>query len=344
MLYFKLNKLPSFLLAFLGINTTQLDPILEKWVAYDTTPLDTEARKSIQADKEVDPLSEEFIDDNFEKYIDEKVLSKMKLSSTEEEGHPVHKITVDADSDLIDHLGKKLEEASRQKSNYAYPQTYSNEPEKLSDFIKNLKWEIYIDKKTYYTRKVIVQVDLEYDQSDSYGTFFMDTTSPLSASNKAKIAFAMKFDKFGEEVVVEEPSEFMTFEEFTNKLSDALNEIYGDAFTSSLAQSRDTKRKSDLYGLRNALEMYHVDCSKYPSSLSDMTHSAGSENCQNQTSGGIYIMSIPTDPGGSDYFYQTSENGASYSLCANLEVPPTNPNSCPDSSYNYHVTPTSFLY
>ncbi len=340
MLYFKLNKLPSFLLAFLGISSEQLDPILDKWVSYDTTPLDTEARKSIQQDREVDPLSEEFIDENFEKYIDEEVLSKMELSSAEEEGHAVYKITMDADSDLIDHLGKKLAEAERQKSNYAYPSTYPKQDEKLSDFIKDMKWEIYIDKKTYYTRKVIVSVELEYDQSQGYSTFLMDSANPLSQKNEAKIAFAMKFDKFGEEVVVEEPTESITFEEFTDLLSSTVIEIYGNSLNGSLAQSRDTKRKSDLMTLSSALEMYYMDCTKYPATLEDLTHTAGSENCQYQTSGGVYITMIPTDPYGTSYFYQTAGSD-SYSLCANLEITPTASPPCPNKDYNYHVTSVS---
>jgi hypothetical protein len=84
-LYFKINKLPSFLLAFLGVTPETFSPLLEKWVAYDTTPLDTEARRSIQ-DQEVDPLSQEFIDENFSKYIDEEVLKKMVLTTVSEEG------------------------------------------------------------------------------------------------------------------------------------------------------------------------------------------------------------------------------------------------------------------
>lgn len=338
MLYFKLNKLPSFLFAFLGIGTANFEPITNKWVAYDTTPLDTEARRSIQEDREVDPLSEEFIDKNFEKYIDDMVLSKMQLSSDTEEGHSVHKITLDTDKELIDHLGKKIEEASRQKSNYVYPQSDSNDAEKLSDFIKRLKWEMYIDKETYYTRKVILSIDLEYDSSDGLGAFSLGSLmNPLPSNNSAKVVLAAKFDKFGEEVIVEEPSEFITLEEFTNLLSSALNEIYGGAFESSRSQTGDSKRIADLATLRATLEMYKTDCGKYPSDLSDMTHSAGSENCQYQSNIGSYILIIPTDPDGSNYYYMVSDNGNSYDLCANLDTPVTIQIACPDPSYNYHL-------
>lgn len=348
MLYFKLNKIPSFLFAFLGIGSETFDPLLEKWVSYDTTPLDTEARKTISKDKEVDPLSEEFVDENFDKFIDDKVLSKMQLGSDIEEGHPVHRITLDADSELIDYIGKKIEDESRQRNNYVYPQTNSDNSDKLSDFVKKLKWEMYIDKETYYTRKAIFSFDLEYDSSDSFGAFSLGSlTNPLPSNNTAKIVLAAKFDKFGEEVIVETPADSITFEEFTKLLSSSFNNVYSTALISpesQLAQARDAKRKSDLMTLRSALELYRSDCSRYPSTLSNMTHTAGSENCQYQSGGGIYIMTIPTDTDGTNYFYQVTENGNSYSLCANLEIPETATSTCPDSSYNYHINNESYSY
>ena len=145
-LYFKINKLPALLLAFMGLKTETFTPLLEKWVSYDTTPLDTEARRSIQ-DQEIDPLSQEFIDENFNKYIDEEVLGKMVLESVTEEGMEMYKITLTADSDLIDHLGDKLE-AERSKQSGATLQS-QDEKTKLSDMVKKLKWEIFIDKKDY---------------------------------------------------------------------------------------------------------------------------------------------------------------------------------------------------
>ena len=331
MLYFKLNKLPSFFFAFLGISTTNFDPLMNKWVSYDTTPLETEARKSIQEDREIDPLSQEFIDKNFEKYIDDEILSKMKLASDVEEGYAVHKITLDADSKMIDYLGEKIESMSRQKSNYVYPQKSTSETDKLSDFIKKFRWEMYIDKETYYTRKVIFNMDLEYDSSDGVGSFSLGSLmNPLPSNNTAKIAFAAKFDKFGDEVMVEKPPESITLEEFTDLLSSVISELYGGVFNTVQSQSADSKRKSDLQNLQSALEIYYVEQSKYPANLSDLTQT--------------YITIIPSDIDGESYYYQVSNDANTYSLCTNLESPPTTSTTCPDPSYNYHITPTSVIY
>src|SRR3989344_4304527 len=234
-LHFKINKLPSALLALLGLKVEEFAPILDKWVSYDTTPLDTEARRSIQ-DEEIDPLSEEYLDETFEKYIDDEVLSKMRLVEVTEEGREMYKITLDADPALIDHLGQKLEE-ERKKTGGAYLDQ-SSESVKLSDMIKALKWEIYIDKDRYYTRKLIVTADLETDKMD-YGSIFTGTSGSPSEKSQAKIAFAAKFDDFGEEVVVHEPEEAITFEEFTNILSEILKQVYGEFFNSQYSSGLD---------------------------------------------------------------------------------------------------------
>jgi hypothetical protein len=344
MLYFRLNKLPSLLFAFLGIGTVNFEPIMNKWVAYDTTPLETEARKSITSDREMDPLSEEFIDKNFEKYIDETILSKIKLSSDTEEGYAVHKLTLDADSELIDYLGKKLEETSRQKGNYVYDQGIAAEPAKFSDFIKRLKWEIYIDKETYYTRKVIFAIDLEYDSSDGLGAFSMGSMiNPLASNNKAKIVLAAKFDKFGEEVVVEEPIESINFEEFTRLLSDTFSELYGgvfDSYESQVGQAADARIKTDLMQIEFALEYYKADCGKYPNELNDLANFPVSDGCSGEES---YHREIPKSPDGSNYFYKASDDRNSFDLCANLENPTTITNTCPDETYNYHISSTKEL-
>src|SRR3989344_1361802 len=228
-LYFKINKLPAFLLSLLGLKPETFDPVLDKWVAYDTTPLDTEARRSIE-DREIDPLSEEYLEENFSKYIDDKVLEKMKLESVTEDGIEMYKISLDADVELIDHFGDKLEaERSKNKGSSIY--STPNEPIKLSEIIKRMNWEMYIDKKDYYTRKVIVQMDMEIDNGDYINPFLMGTTGSGSEKSKMTFAFAMKSDKFGEEVIIDIPQESITFEEFTNSFSEIMQSFYGGLLT-----------------------------------------------------------------------------------------------------------------
>jgi len=222
-LYFKLKKLPSFLLSLLGINTQVFDPIVNRWVAYDTTPLDTEARRSLE-DKEVEPLSKD-VEENFKKYIDEKVLEKMKLEVVTEDNKELYKITLDADPPLIDHIGEKIE-SEKNKEKGASVFLNQGKALKLSEVIKSMKWELYFDKKNYYNQKTIVNLDLDVDEDKSFNPFLMSTSGIAKEKSRVSFAFAIKSDKFGEDINVEIPQEYMTFEEFLNTLSQITQEFY----------------------------------------------------------------------------------------------------------------------
>ncbi len=336
MLYFKLNKVPSFLFAFFGIKNADLAPVLDKWIAYDTTPLDTEARKEIN-DNPVDPLSEEFLEDNFNKYIDDKVLSKMQLSEVTEDSMQMYKITVVADPDLIDELGKKIEEEARKQGGASLDNSVSTEPQKLSEIVKSFEWTIYIDKKEYYSRKIVISASVEYDQGSLGGSYLMPT-SPSSKTGTAKIAFVAKSGDFGKDLTIDTPESSMTFEEFTDTLSEIFRELYGnrlEELENNNTTLNDSIRITQLNQIKTALEAYSAVCGngKYPDNLDALA----SENCQE-------LSYVPKDPNGSDYYYQVSEDKGSYDLCALLDTPSSGyeairvDSECPDPSYNFHMT------
>ena len=229
-LYFRINKIPAFLFAFIGLNDDQLSPILDKWIAYDTSPLETEARKKIQEDKEVDPLSQQFLDENFNKYIDSEVLKKISLSEETVDNVKFYKLTLTADPALIDHLVEKLEKDSLKESGASLDKTESGTP-KPSEMIKKLEWEIFIAKNTFYAHKFTLSLDLEIDNTNtnygSYSTLFLGPSLGTgSKSSKAKITFVAESGDFGKDVVLQIPEESMSFEEFTNTLSEIFKGVF----------------------------------------------------------------------------------------------------------------------
>lgn len=82
------------------------------------------------------------------------------------------------------------------------------------------------------------------------------------------------------------------------------------SFSTAQKKSRDSKRKSDVKSLQNALEQYYSSCGYlYPTSI---------------PSGGIYcgsniiISTVPVDPRTiTPYVYNAPADGSSYSVCAN---------------------------
>ena len=79
-------------------------------------------------------------------------------------------------------------------------------------------------------------------------------------------------------------------------------------------RGRDGQRKSNLYQLQSALELYRADNGIYP--LTNVLASCGGA----LSSGGTtYIQKIPCDPSTSAPYAYTSSNGTSYTLFACLE-------------------------
>jgi general secretion pathway protein G len=82
------------------------------------------------------------------------------------------------------------------------------------------------------------------------------------------------------------------------------------SYLKSLRSARDTRRKTDLEQIRQALETYRSELGIYPLATSTFTPS--------------YITTLPKDPPGNtaDYPY-TRNTTITYSLCATIENPPS---------------------
>lgn len=80
------------------------------------------------------------------------------------------------------------------------------------------------------------------------------------------------------------------------------------SFRSSQMKGRDAQRKHDLGQIQKGLEMYYNDYGSYPSSLPTGEWTDGKT---------IYMKSVPTDPKGGSYCYES--DGNYYKIYAKLE-------------------------
>jgi len=80
-------------------------------------------------------------------------------------------------------------------------------------------------------------------------------------------------------------------------------------------KARDAKRKQDLSTIQSALELYALNNSRYPASLTYGTEGAPDYLLTKQ-----YLSQIPTDPNGHNYAYALSVDNKSYNLGATLEI------------------------
>lgn len=86
------------------------------------------------------------------------------------------------------------------------------------------------------------------------------------------------------------------------------------SYQKTIQLSRDSKRKTDLELVRQALETYRSEKGAYP-----ITSGAISTSLTALTTGS-YITSIPADPQTNTYAYKSSATGTTYALCASLET------------------------
>lgn len=328
-LYFRVNKFPSFIFSLIGMSDDLVEPYLKRWVAYDTTPLDTQARKELDT-KETEPLSQEFLVEINEKYLDDYILDQMEISQVEEDGIKYYVIALDADKELIDYLGQKLEEESRSSDLSSGGESYD-----LSEMIKELSWEIYIAKNTYYTHRLKIASTLEFDEG-FYGSALLGNSADIAQNSQANFALVVKFDNFGEVVLVETPSEYITYEELIQELAVVTRQsIIENALETS---ESDTKRLTDMVTLQNVLNLYRDECSEFPETLQELS----TPSCEGYQE--PLLRETPRDPDGSDYYYKVHEDGEGFDLCANLDTLRPENATCPDRNYNYHLTDSSLSF
>lgn len=98
------------------------------------------------------------------------------------------------------------------------------------------------------------------------------------------------------------------------------------SYLTASKQSRDTRRKTDLEQIRQALETYRSETGVYPAATTSLTPN--------------YITTLPTDPStGGGYNYVPGGSNITYELCATLEITPSpTVTGCSNAAYNYEIT------
>jgi len=112
------------------------------------------------------------------------------------------------------------------------------------------------------------------------------------------------------------------------------------SFQSSQMKSRDAQRKSDLSQIQKALEMYYNDKGRYRTATEGLPTGEWSN-----AAGTIYMKTVPTDPKGGNYCYESDNNGTYYKIYAKLEntkdpkiITPSSSVCAVANGYNYGVS------
>lgn len=306
--YLHLDSLPVYISAPIGVNPEDVNPILsQNWLVLDSTLLDTPARQSLN-DSPPTPLYQSYTNtatlEVIKQLLDEDIIPILTQSLDRLDNRPVYKIQFHPDQDLINHIGSKLDSASGR------PAPTSQSAAKLTDYIQDFQLTLWIGKSDYYVYKSEVQTTLVLP-SGTYG--FPSLTLPSTFS----IAAVLQLSDFGQTQDIAVPSPALTPEQFYQLLAPALTQgtFPGLNPVSPFSQSRNTKRRADLYALTNGLYQHITENrgiypSQIPSSDTPIS-SSGADICPLLVPD--YIGGLPVDPSlnlDNDFSYITDCNSS----------------------------------
>lgn len=312
MVYFKVNKIPAMVTAFLQVNESKLNGVLENWIAWDTTPLQTEARKYLESNQQP-KQTDELISEPIDTLLDENILKAMKVSSESIGGHSTYKIHIDATSSILDALEKNIEaKQSKRSTGTLYQQTAK---QKLSDQIQNAKIDIWFDKKEHYVRKFVFAADFtaDYGRTSPFmpgvlGAAIGETLAETDTKSKGSMVMALTLNDFGKVITVEVPEKSISPSEFYRLLTSTVDRTGAFGGLDRAAQganANDAQRRSDIVLLRQALKMYFADNERYPTNLTTLAPT--------------YLAAVPKDPETkANYTYSVKTDGQGFTLSATL--------------------------
>lgn len=254
LIYLKVDKLPLFVNAYLGMDPARMALILMNWVVYDPTPLETEARKNIRSQSGINSPINQTTVDLVNKMLDEDILPLIKVSSDQVGSDSAYKLTYQPTDTQLDRVYTKFSQGlgsiSTLPKSDIFLKSVSVEP---SQYIKNFVASIWIDQKKFYIRKLIVSFTYHPDRAVS--------AVPVS---DASIAIALKLSDFGKNIPIIVPSAALSPDEFYT-----LIQKYSPKLIEQENSLKTTQLTSDLYALHASVLQYSLDHKGvFPSNLS----------------------------------------------------------------------------
>lgn len=308
-LYFKINKVPTLLLNMIGLSTEALEPVLANWVAYDTAPLESEARKSLEQLDQKEEQQKDPMSTMAEKMLNEDILPALVMNKEAVDGLSTYKINFKPSPFLLDKLSQTLDEEFSRSNNKQYEKVlgastqYLTQEPKLSDVIKNLSITMWVDDDDYYVRKAEVSFNFEQPALDSDAVPSLNNLPlPTTEAQPMTVVAVVKLSNFGETINIDTPSTFITTDQFYEQLGQAVfggsGVLGGINPSAQLAKANDVQRKSDAMMILSAVNQYSIDHSgQYPPNITAQPLEISSLQvnlCSSLVP--IYMVGLPSDP------------------------------------------------
>jgi hypothetical protein len=272
MLYFKINKIPSLIYTFVGLEAGKIEPVISHWVGYDTATLNTDAQKRLQDLRTAETPETEATQAILLKMLETDILPHITLGRDTMDGRKSYKLEFTPTPEILDKLEVNLQNQIPKLNTSsvlgANTQQYLNVTEKkpLSTYLKDVVLTWWIDESEYYVRKVMVSMKLETGQASPTGESISSLPPSINMPTKPVImVMALRLTDFNKVMPIEVPDKALTIDEFVKQIMETVqsNQSQGSAASplggSSYAQARDAKRKVDLEVIATAILLYQAD-------------------------------------------------------------------------------------
>lgn len=290
--YLKINKIPLTILALAGIKDPSIiKPILENWVGIDTTPLNTEARKTLNEQEKKNITINEKVETELNKLMEEKILNAITVKSEDLDGAKTYKLEFKPDQSVWDFIDQR-----------------NNEEAKTADMFEKFILTVWIDQNDSLIKKVEVLADVKTDAPMSFISPLASTVNSnlsIVPGSKEKIvtsiAGVVKLSAYNEQKNVEVPGKYMSVEEFYS--------IFMNAMSGKKVSANDVTRQSHIEKIFQSLTACFQASSPhmYPRYLENLKGCGGT-------------VEVPIDPSsGQPYEYKTNAARSKFSLKAKLD-------------------------
>lgn len=306
--YLKLNKIPLTILALAGIKDQALiKPVLENWVGIDTTPMNTEARTTLNKQKSENTTINGKVNEELNKLMEKEILNAISVNSEDLDGTKTYKLVFTPNQAVWDFIDQQRNEEMKKQ----YPDCKSCiTTTKTSDMFEKFVLTVWLDQKDYLIKKVEVVADVKSDSPMSYVSPLastLDSNYSVVPGAKEKtvtsVVGVMKFSAYNQPKNVEVPAKYMTPEEFYSVVMNAIN--------GKKVSANDATRQADIEKIFQLLTACYQDSTPhtYPKTLDDL------KSCKNSA-----VAPVDPDTGQPYEYIPTNAARSKFTLKAKLDA------------------------
>lgn len=265
MTYFKVNKLPIYVTALLGSQAEIVEKYKSRWISYDTTPLETEARKSMDTLSPQKSPTEKLNEAIYTRLIKKQILPRIKMEKLKEADTKLYKLHLDITKDLVNTIEDELTKTNKNNVKDDIP-TYGTKF-KTADYIDTSYVDMWINANDYYISKIVFSVKTKElgDTSSSSSNSLGYIPGVESSGGTVSMVLAIAYSDYGKDVTIEVPADAITFEDF-------YKEITNDYINKQNAIAMAARVKYDISTIQYAAIRYYTRTGSYPETITQLVN------------------------------------------------------------------------